>query len=186
MIRIQFTFFMMFLALSTYGQSDASQLEEQNEKLKTELLNKENVIQNLKKEIVYYKETLQLMESKISSEDKEVTFKINNVQGDSTTGKVFVEGILINKGATRRIQGWKASAFDPKGNGIMSYQVKLGKYNSIEKLLKDVPTNFNLELEQIVEGTPIITALIIDFYSRIGTKSDNLNVVFKNLRIDWK
>jgi len=186
MNKIQLTIFAVFLAINTYGQSEAAQLKEQNEKLKTELIKKETLIEDLNKQIVYFKETLELIESKISTENKEVTFKINTVQGDSATGKVLVKGILINNGVTRRIQGWKANAFDPKGNGIMSYQVKLGRDKSIDKVLKDVPINFNVELEKLVEGTPIITALIIDFYSKIGIQSDNLNVVFKNLSIDWK
>lgn len=187
MTKIQlFTIIAIILTLKTYGQSTVSQLETENENLKLELTKRESTINDLTKEIEYYKQTLELIDSKISAENKDVTFKINSVKGNSDTGKVIVEGILINNGALRRIQGRQANAFDPKGNSTMSYKVKFGNASSVEKVLKDIPTKFNIELEQIVDGTPMIKALIIDFYSRLGIKSDDLNVVFKNLNIDWK
>lgn len=187
MAKIQlFTIITIIFALKTYGQSNVSQLEAQNENLKLELTKRESKINDLTKEIEYYKQTLELIDSKISAENKDVTFKVNSVKGNSDSGKVIVEGILINNGDLRRIQGRQANAFDPKGNSIKSYKVKFGNASSVEKVLKDVPTKFNVELEQIVEGTPMIKALIIDFYSRLGIKSDDLNVVFENLNIDWK
>lgn len=181
-----FSIFVILFTFPNYGQSNISELETENGKLKTELSEKETKIKDLTKEIEYYKQTLELIDSKITADDKDVTFKINSVNGNSDTGKVIVEGILINNGALRQIQGKKANAIDPKGNSSMSYKVKFGDAIRIEKVLKDIPTKFNVELEQMEEGTPMIKALIIDFHSKAGYKFDDLNVIFKNLNIDWK
>lgn len=184
------------LILSTtivLGQTNCTELEADNASLKSELITKDGIIttQNVtidqqKKEILYYKETLALINSKITTENKEVTFKINSVTGNSDTGTVMIEGILINNGVLRSIQGHKANAFDPKGNGIMSYKMTVGNETRIAKLLKDIPTKFTVELNEIVSGTPIITALLIDFYSNVGYKKDALNIVFKNLNVHWE
>ena len=171
--------------IENYKQN-LSSLKSDNATLKSELNKKESVINEQLNEIEYYKQTLSLFESRISTESNDVMFKINSVEGNSNTGKVIVEGILVNNGPLRSIQGHKSNAFDPKGNGIKSYKVKLGNEKRINKLLNDVPTQFNVEFEQIIEGTPTIRALIVDFYSNIGNRRDNINVVFKNLDIDWK
>lgn len=187
-----FTILSFLLASIAYGQVDCSELESKNEKLGLDLTKKEQIISNQtetiskqEKEIQYYKESLDLLSSKISTVNKDVTFKINSVVGDSNSGIVTIEGILINNGVLRSIQGQKAIAFDPKGNGLPTYKISVGNETRIEKLLKDVPTKFSLNLEQIVVGTPMLTALIIDFYSNVGYKSDALNVVFKNLDVTW-
>ncbi|QXP53658.1 hypothetical protein [Cellulophaga sp. HaHa_2_1] len=184
------------LILSTtivLGQTNCTELESDNASLKSELITKDGIIttQNVtidqqKKEVLYYKETLALINSKITTENKEVSFKINSVTGNSDTGTVMIEGILINNGVLRSIQGHKANAFDPKGNGIMSYKMTVGNETRIAKLLKDIPTKFAIELNEIVSGTPIITALLIDFYSNVGYKKDGLNIVFKNLNVHWE
>lgn len=150
------------------------------------IVEKQNKISKLESEIEYYKKTLNLFNSKISTENKNVTFKINSVIGDSNTGKIIVEGILINNGIIRSIQTKRVKAFDPKGNGINKFKMSVGNETRIEKLYKDVPIKFTIELEQIIEGTPIIKALIIDFYSNVGYKRDGLSIVFKNLSVKWR
>ncbi|MCI2230023.1 hypothetical protein MC378_12665 [Polaribacter sp. MSW13] len=161
-------------------------LKNENEKQKTIVDIKENEILKLKEEIKYYKETLNLFNSKISTKYKDLDFKINSVIGNSNTGKIMVEGIFVNNGVLRSIQGQKAKIFDPKGNGVNSYKVLVGNEKRIDKLYKDIPTKFSVELEQIIEGTPVIKSLMIDFYSRLGYKSDDISIVFKNLTVKWE
>ena len=193
---------LVFSSLISFGQQSSSEtelikqnteLKVQNENLKNEnekqkiIVNtKENEISKLKEEIKYYKETLNLFSSKISTKYKDLNFKINSVIGNSNTGKIMVEGIFVNNGVLRSIQGQKAKIFDPQGNGVNSYKVLVGNEKRIDKLYKDIPTKFSVELEQIIEGTPVIKSLMIDFYSRLGYKSDDISIVFKNLTIKWE
>ncbi|WP_324023508.1 hypothetical protein QSV08_11665 [Maribacter sp. BPC-D8] len=171
---------------SAFGQIDTKELESENQKLKAEIVIKKETISKLEGEVNYLKETLDLIDSKISKDEKDVSFKINLVEGDLDTGKIIIEGILINNGVVRSIQGQKANAFDPKGNGINSYKVKFGDVAKISKLLKDVPVKFNIELDPISDAPPILKALTVYFYSNVGYKKDPINVVFKNLNVIWK
>jgi hypothetical protein len=193
---------LVFTSLISFGQQSISEselvkqntkLKVQNESLKNEnekqkiIVNtKENEISKLKEEIKYYKETLNLFNSKISTKYKDLNFKINSVIGNLNTGKIIVEGIFVNNGVLRSIQGLKAKIFDPQGNGVDSYKVLVGNEKRIDKLYKDVPTKFSVELEQIIEGTPVIKSLVIDFYSKLGYKSDNISIVFKDLTVNWE
>jgi hypothetical protein len=196
---------LVFSSLISFGQQSISEtsktellkenteLKVQNEKHKSIIILEENKISEmnnqiskLNKEIKYYKETLNLFSSKIETNYKDVNFKINSVVGNSNTGKIMVEGILVNNGLTRSIQGYKSKVFDPKGNGIDSYKILVGNGTRIDKLYKDIPTKFSVELEQVIEGTPVLKALMIDFHSNVGYKSDKINVVFKNLSIKWE
>ncbi len=165
----------------------------ETKKLKATLNVKENEITQLNNQVIkldeeikYYKKTLNLINSKIETKFKDVDFKINSVTGNSNTGKITVKGILINKGVLRSIQGKSSKIFDPQGNGINSFKVLVGNETRIDKLFKDVPTKFSVEIEQVIEGTPVIKILMIDFYSNIGYSSDNINIVFKNLSINWE
>lgn len=196
---------LVFSSLTSFGQQSASEntksellkqraeltvqienLKTKNEKQKIILDTKENEISKLREEIKYYKETLNLINSKISTKYKDIEFKINSVIGNSNTGKIMVEGIFINNGVLRSIQCYKAKIFDPQGNGVNSFSVLVGNEKRIDKLYKDIPTKFSVELEQVIEGTPVLKFLMIDFYSKIGYKSDDINVVFKNLKIKWE
>ncbi|MDF4221503.1 hypothetical protein PXC01_07895 [Maribacter sp. M208] len=173
------------LISSAFGQLDSKELVSENQKLKADITLQNKTISKLKGEVDYLKETLSLIHSKISKDEKDVSFKINHVEGDLDTGKIIIEGILINNGVLRSIQGQKANAFDPKGNGINSYKVMFGNVVRISKLLKDVPVKFNIELEPISDAPPVLKALTVNFYSNVGYKKDPINVVFKNLNIIW-
>ncbi|WP_340158333.1 hypothetical protein [uncultured Maribacter sp.] len=188
-----FTGFVLLLLVNGYSQSTSTDCKSEIDNLKEELISKDNIIvsQNekidkLEKDVAYFKETLKLISSKISTNDNDVSFKINSVVGNSNSGVVKITGILINKGAVRPVQGQKAYATDPQGNGIMSYKLKIGGLTRVDKVLKDVPTKFTIEFEQIVEGTPMLASLIIDYYTRDGYKKDNLGATFKNLNIIWE
>lgn len=146
---------------------------------------KQTVAKQLK-EIGYYKEVLELLNSKIVSESKDVEFKINTVKGNQDTGVVVIEGLVTNKGVLRSIQGHKINVTDAKGNGNISYQITIGDQTRLDKLLKDVPTKFVAELEGIVAETPMLKAIILNFYSRSGYKKDDLEAIFKNVTITWE
>ena len=170
-----------------FAQEDCTELKVDLTNKEAEIVKQQNNISKLENDIIYYKETLKLLNAKISTETKNVTFKINSVIGDSNSGEVIVEGILINNGALRMIQAFRGAAFDPKGNGIKKNKMSIGNDGiRVDKLFKDIPTKFSLTFTQIIEGTPMIKILMAEYISRLGKKSDNLEVVFKNLPIQWK
>ena len=170
----------------SFAQEDCKTLQAELTKKDQTLAVQKNTINDQLNKIQYYKEALNLLNSKITAESNEVSFKINSVIGNSSTGIIKVEGILINNGPVRSIQVQKANSFDPKGNSAMSYTMKLGNDIRIAKLLKDIPSKFTVEIKELAEGTPLITALIIDFHSSIDYKKNDLNVVFKNLDVSWE
>ena len=183
------------LLVLTFLCTKMSFAQENCDELKTQLTDKnktitelKNDISSLEKDIEYFKETLNLLNSEISTEIKDVEFKINTVKGNSNTGQVIVEGVLVNNGTTRSLQKHKAMSFDPQGNKIITYNMTIGgDTHKLEKLYKDVPTKFTVTFDQIVEGTPMIKLIMMDFYSKkVNTyKSDDLEVVLKNLAIEW-
>jgi len=150
------------------------------------ILDLQNNIIKLEKEIEYYKETLNLLNSKIVAQDQNVDFKIVSVIGDSNTGKVVIEGILINNGVLRSIQGHEANAFDPQGNEIRTFEVAVGANKRIAELHKDITVKFSVEFKNVVSETPILSALTLKFYSNVEHKSNNLSVTFRNISIEWK
>ncbi|QTE22015.1 hypothetical protein [Polaribacter cellanae] len=161
-------------------------LKNENEKHKRIVNIKENEISKLKKKIKYYKETLSLLSSKIEATDKNVNFKITSVNGNTNTGEIVIEGIAINKGILRTLQGKSSIIYDPKGNTTRGYKMSFGEVTRIEKFHKDIPTKFKLLVKEIVPKTPMLKSVNIEFYSTIGYKNDHLYIVFNNLRIKWK
>ncbi len=179
----------VFCLKTSFGQEDCSELKNQLAQKEATIDNQKKEILRLKKDIEYYKETLDLLDSKTSTENKNVSFKINAITGNTNTGEVVIEGILINNGPLRSIQKQKSENFDPKGNKETTYNMTIGGDDTrIEKLYKDVPTKFAVSFKQTTEETPMIKILTMTFYSKIANtyKNDNIEVVFKNLPIEWK
>ncbi|MFV0591641.1 MAG: hypothetical protein ACK5M7_09670 [Draconibacterium sp.] len=173
----------VFCLKTSFGQEDCTELKNQlsqKEQIITKQLsdikeknatidNQKIEILRLKKDIQYYKETLDLLDSKISTENKNVSFKINAITGNTNTGEVLIEGILINNGPLRSIQKQKSENFDPKGNKETTYNMTIGGDDTrIEKLYKDVPIKFAVSFKQLIEETPLIKILTMTFYSSIA------------------
>jgi len=179
-------YLLLLSTITIFGQVDCKEL--QSKLTKTNKINSSQITTITKQEIEiqYLKETLNLVNSKISSKNKGVLFKINSVIGNSDTGKIIIEGLLVNNGVIRSIQVSNANAFDPQGNGMMSYKMSVGSQMRIGKLLKDIPTKFTIEFSEVALETPVITALIIKFHSNVGYKNDALSVIFKNLNVSWE
>ena len=144
----------------------------------------QNNIVKLEKEIEYYKKTLDLLNSKIVAQDQNVEFKINSVTGDSNTGKVVIEGIVINNGVLRSIQGHVANCFDPQGNETITYQLTVGADKRLDQLNREIPVKFSVTFNSIPKA-PLLSALSLKYYSRVDIRSNDLTVMFRNISIDW-
>ncbi|WP_134088560.1 hypothetical protein [Olivibacter sp. XZL3] len=144
----------------------------------------ESEIIKQKEEITYLKTTLKLLSASIEAEAEEISFKINGVRGNINQQKIFVEGIIENKGAKRAIQAADANLFDPQGNSHKAYQITFGDETRLE-LQPDIPVKFKIEFTDIREQPPVIKAIVLKVYRRAmpGRTED---VIFKNLAVHWK
>jgi len=175
-----FIVFAIFCLTSVAGQNST------NTETKDETISKlQNEVSKLEKEIEYYKKTLDLLNSKITAQDQNVEFKINSVIGDLNTGKVTIEGIVINNGVLRSLQGHQANAFDPQGNEIQTFDVIAGA-DRIKELQKDIPAKFKIVFKSTVPNTPILKSLNLKFYSWVELKQADVSVTFRNIPIEWK
>lgn len=146
----------------------------------------ENQVKALNKDIDYYKETLNLMQSTTKDEDKGVVFTINSVVGDSKTGNVLVSGILVNKGNVRFICYEQVLCYDPKGNEFESSKRMLGANASINELELDIPVKFSVEFSDIPIDTPLFTMLKFKFFSSLEFGPDNISISYRNIPIVWR
>lgn len=160
-----------------------AQILDEKDKRITEL---ENQVKALNKDIDYYKETLNLMQSTTKDEDKGVIFTINSVVGDSKTGNVLVSGILVNKGKIRYIGYEQVLCFDPQGNEFKSSKKMLGADGSINELELDIPVKFSVEFSDIPIDTPLFTMLKFKFFSSFGIGPDNISITYRNTPIVWR
>jgi hypothetical protein len=173
------------LAISCIATITAQNSTEIQEKDKI-ILELQNHVAKLDKELEYYKKTLDLLNSSISEQVQDVDFKINSVIGDSKTGQIVIEGILINNGALRSIQGSQANAFDPQGNEVRTYEVSVGAGGRIAELHREIPAKFSVIFRNTTATAPILMALTLKFYSSVGLRSADISVMFRNITIEWK
>ena len=185
----------LFILLTTiaFGQNDCENLKIENQKLNTAISKTEKIvvsqtetITKLDKDIHYYKETLKLLNSKISTKTKEVTFKITAAKGDSNTAEVLVEGLMINNGGLRFMQTARAEAFDIKGNSLKPGALLIGPTRRVDKLFNDVPTKFTVVLKNVSEETPMIKSLMVEFYSKRNGPQEKVMPSFKNIPVIWE
>lgn len=175
-----------FLFARSYAQENCAILKNTLSQKESIITNQNNTISKLTKDIEYYKVTLNLMSSSTSTIEKDVNFKINSVIGNIVTGKVIIEGILINSGAVRSLQVQSSNSIDPQGNISKSYKMTLGGETRLPILNSDVPVKFSVEFSDIVPNTTDIKQLVMNYFSMINYKKDDITVTFKNLTIDWK
>jgi hypothetical protein len=153
------------------------------------ILQLQNRVSELEKEVEYYKQTLNLLNSKTTATDKNVDFKVT-VIGERNTGKITVEGILVNNGVTRSVQRDFAQLFDPQGNERNTRDIVLGNGNiRLDELHREVPVRFSVEMGHITPETPILSALTIRLlsnYTSTPLRSDNLSVMFRNIPVEWR
>ena len=108
----------------------------------------------------------------------------DDVTGDSNTGKVVIEGIVINEGVLRSIQGQVANCFDPQGNETITYQLTVGADKRLDQLNREIPVKFSVTFNSIPKA-PLLSALSLKYYSRVDIRSNDLTVMFRNISIDW-
>ncbi len=176
----------LFLFSYTNAQENCAALKSTLSQKESIIATQNSTISKLTKDVEYYKETLNLMSSSISMVEKDVSFKINSVIGNSSTGKVVIEGILVNNGVVRSLQSQQSNATDPQGNRSTSYVMSLGGETRIPKLNSEVPLKFMIEYSDIKPNTTDIKQLVMTYFSMVNYKKDDISVTFKNLSIDWK
>lgn len=171
----------------SFSQTSAGNQGAENEKLNATLAKKEVIISeqtdNIKKldsELLYLKETLDLLNTEFTKESDNIIYKINSVKGNSSQGTITIEGLVENKGAISRLQAKTTDIFDPKGNQYSTHRRLFGKASSIPKFQKDIPTKFTITFDKIVEEAPILKAFIMEFYNKKNI------IIFKNLPITWE
>ena len=175
----------LLIALAIFCIAASVAQNNANNETKDETITRlQNNIVKLEKEVEYYKKTLDLLNSKIVSQDQNVEFKINSVIGDSNTGKVDIEGILINNGVLRSIQGQLANCIDPQGNETITYQLTVGAGRRLEQLNREIPVKFVVTFKSIPK-TPLISALTLKYYSSVDFRNNDISVMFRNISIDW-
>src|SRR5690606_2333145 len=79
------------------AQDECSSFQKENERLTKEIHDKE-------RDIAYYKEALDLLNSKTTAENQDVVFKVTSVSGKKDQGKIVVELLMENVGTTCRFQ----------------------------------------------------------------------------------
>ncbi|QCX39550.1 hypothetical protein FF125_14285 [Aureibaculum algae] len=183
---------LQLLSLFTIISLTTAFAQEECDELKMVLSNKEAVIATQKeaiakqqKEIAYYQETLNLINSKISSETNDVTFKITSATGDTNSAEVLIEGLMINNGVLRMMQIGSTEAFDPQGNSLKYSKLNIGLGKRVDKLFSDVPVKFSASLKGVIEGTPFIKSLVVKFYTKSSGPQKTISVAFKNIPVVW-
>ncbi len=183
----------LFIAINIYGQDNCQKLKAENEKLNTELKQVKDVnviqrtkIENLKKELTYYKETLELLNTKDIKKSEDIIYRINSVKGSSDNGIITIEGLVENKGAVKSFQGQSNELTDPKGNNYIAHaslvvgKNSFGDIRRIDKFQKNIPTKFSISFKEIKEEMPVIKALVIKIYNKQNP------IIFKNLPVTWE
>ena len=137
--------FTLSLLSNSIAQTSSSELQTINEQLNAELTKKSEIITNqkeqiskLESELDYYKETLDLMNSKIIVKQDDFVLKINSVIGQSSTGTIRIEGVVENKGPQRTFRSYRSKTllYDPKGNIYKAYKVKFGDLDHLQEFQK--------------------------------------------------
>ncbi len=184
------TFLIFLLLSSSYGQTDCSKLETNNQTLKSELDKKNGIIDSqaqelskLKTQNNYFKETLDLLNTTNSKEGDKVLYRINSVEGNLSVGTISITGTIENLSIVKRWQSKKIKIIDLKGN---AYNGKL-RFNdgtwSIAQFQKNIPIKFTVTFNKILEETQIIRALMFDMY---GANGKGHIVTLKNLEVQWQ
>ncbi len=176
----------LFLFSYSYSQENCETLKHTLAQKEGAITTQKAAISKLEKEVEYYKKTLNLMSSAISVVERDVNFKVNSVIGNSTTGKVVIEGILVNNGVVRSLQSQQAVSTDPQGNIAKSFIMSLGGEVRIKDLNAEIPVKFSIEFSTIMRNVTDIKQLVLIYHSTINYQDDQITVTFNNLAIDWK
>ncbi|MGF1636636.1 MAG: coiled-coil domain-containing protein [Cyclobacteriaceae bacterium] len=155
-------------------ESKISRLESENSSLEADIV-------KLKSENNYFREALALISSKPMVNGTPISYKITKVYGQEADGKIFIEGIMENKGAQMRYQPKQIQMIDPKGNILNTFKITYGGTHELGfDFVNNVPINFRIEFEKIPELFPVIKTLTMSFFDA------KLNsVLFKNLNVQW-
>jgi len=175
-----------------FGQSDCSEFESKIESLNLELTQlqelsttQEETIDELKGDIEYFKETLNLLESKIVIEQDGFVLKINSVAGRRSNGTVTITGLVENTGVLPafRPREFKTMLYDAKGNIYKASKMSFGNLDNLQEFQKNLPVTFSVVFDKIGEEMPVIKNLTLVFNNRTGYEYGHM--IFENLDVIW-
>ena len=155
--------------------------------LNSQIIDLDKKVEELEKEIIYLKETLRLMNSKLTAKEEDFEFKLTSVNGNEVSGKITIEGIVSNTGLDRKLQLASAEIVDPRGNVYKAKNMNFSNYGiMIANLPNDVPVKFTIEFEEIPRdpGMSVIKAFIPYIY-RPSPGRGTAPLHFRNLEIQW-
>ena len=128
------------LIANTYGQEDCSELNIKLDAKDEIIAGQQQNISKLESDVKFYKESLDLINSKISVKQDDFVFKINSVTGKSDNGVIIVEGLVENTGALRALRSstYKTYIYDTKGNNYKASEIKFGNLDHLQEFQKDL------------------------------------------------
>lgn len=168
-----------------YAQkTNCSQLEQ-------ELTNKTSQIDQLQKQVEYYKETLDLLKPISTVSLDGMTFSITKAIGSVKNKTINFIFTYQNTDSTDRkfFQCEQAFGIDPQGNQLQSYEVFVGANNGIrvENIKPNIPTKATLIFKTTEINFPIIRILKIKIYSNDSLKNGTTqDLIFENIPLTWE
>lgn len=146
-------------------------------------------IEELTKQVNYYKTTLQYSKAIRSIKFENIQVTINDVRGIKKDGNVVIEFTYTNlsKELQESLQFEKAVLVDSQGKQYNTSQVFLAQDGKIRvlDLVRDIPYKGGLIFKKTTDYFPIIRALILYAYPK-DQLSNPEPVVFENLPVMWE
>ena len=155
-----------------------------------ELATDKEIISQLQKENLYYKETLNLLKPIKSTTIDGLQIDLIKVAGSKKDMTLNLEFIYKNLSTGNRkfFQCSQASLIDPQGNQYKTYEIIVGsdKDIRIENISPNVPHKGKIHFK-ISEGDfLVIRELKIGFYSDDPLKSGDVQrAVFEDINVNW-
>lgn len=187
MKKILFLYLTFIIGLnSVFGQEECSELKNELEKQKQIVVTQEQKISELQKEIAYYKEALNLRNSKLTVEQDDFVLKINSAKGNIDNGIIIISGIVENNGIKRtlRTSEFRTFIYDSKGNNYKAVEINFGNLKYLQEFQKSLPMAFTMKFDKIGEEMPMISNLTVVFTNHTGKRYEDF--VLKNIPVDWK
>ena len=178
------SFILLYSILNSFSYAQQKYPDLENEikiqKAKNEELSKENL---------YYKETLNLLKPIQTVKIDGLQLDITSIVGSKADKDVTITFMYKNIEAETRsfFQCEQAYFIDPQGNQAQTYEVFVSFNNGIraENIKTNIPTKATITFKTTETTFPIIRQLkIIVFPKELMAK--NLDAIFENLEVVWK
>lgn len=177
---------LLMLVLAQLNAAQLSDCADLDEKLNIHQLQ----INELSKQVNYYKTLLNATKAIRSSTYEDMQFNINQVIGSKKDGSIMMRFTYKNlKDETRRtLQCEKAVIIDTQGNQHQTNQVYLAPNSGkilANDVLKGIPYQGAMFFKKNTAYFPVIRALIVYVYP-VDNLTNPKPVVFENLPVIWE